>query len=116
MATFFIQLLNGISYGVLLFCLAAGLTLMFGLMRIVNIAHGSYYAIGAYVGYTTAKSTGNFFLAFICGALVAGAIGLLMERFLLRFLYKKILEQILLTFGFVYIFSDICKLIWGDPC
>jgi len=110
---FLIQLLNGISYGVLLFLLSAGLSLIFGLMNIVNMAHGSYFFIGAYVGYTVAKVSGNFFLSLVAGTMCVAFIGLLMDRFLFRFLYKQELEQVLLTFGFIYIFADLCKWIWG---
>ncbi len=108
-----IQLLNGLSFGVLLFLLAAGLSLMFGLMRIVNMAHGSYYIIGAYLGYSIAKYTGNFTLAILGGALVVGLIGFFMQRYLFFSLYKQDLEQVLLTFGFIYIFGDISRIIWG---
>jgi len=110
---FVIQLLNGLSYGVLLFLLAVGLSLIFGLMNIVNMAHGSYYFIGAYVGYTVFKFSGNFLLAVLAAGIAVAIIGILMDRFLFRFLYKQELEQVLLTFGFIYIFSDICKWIWG---
>lgn len=113
MQSFLIQLMNGLSYAFLLFILASGLSLMFGLMRIVNMAHGSYYLFGAYVGYTVSKATGNFFIAVVAGAVSVTVIGLLMERFLFRLLYKQELEQVLLTFGFIYIFADVCKWIWG---
>jgi branched-chain amino acid transport system permease protein len=82
-------------------------------MNIVNMAHGSYFFIGAYVGYTIAKISGNFFLAICAGTACVSFIGLLMDRFLFRFLYKQELEQVLLTFGFIYIFADLCKWIWG---
>ena len=113
MSLFFIQLLNGISYGFLLFLLAAGLTLIFGLMRIVNLAHGSYYLLAGYLGYSVSKLTGGFTLAILTGILSAVIVGVLMERFLFRLLYKQELEQILLTFGFIYIFQDICQWIWA---
>jgi len=110
---FLIQLLNGLSYGVLLFLLAAGLSLIFGLMNIVNMAHGSYFFVGAYVGYAVAKLSGSFLLAVLAGAMAVAVVGILMDRFLFRFLYKQELEQLLLTFGFIYIFADLCKWIWG---
>lgn len=110
---FVIQLLNGLSYGVLLFLLAAGLSLIFGLMNIVNMAHGSYYFIGAYIAYTVFKFSGSFLLAAVSGGVGVALIGVLMDRFLFRRLYKQELEQVLLTFGFVYIFADACKWIWG---
>ena len=112
MDIFVIQLLNGLSYGFLLFLLAAGLTLMFGLMNIINMTHGSYYLLAGYLGYTVAKLTGSFFLAVIAGIVLAALLGLLMERFLFRLMHNQHLEQILLTFGFIYIFQDIGLSLW----
>lgn len=108
-----IQLLNGMSYGFLLFLLSSGLTLMYGLMNIINLAHGSYFMFGAYIGLSVAKATGNFFLAAFSGGAAVGMIGIAMERFLIRRFYKEILGQVLLTFGFVYIFMDLCQWVWG---
>jgi len=113
MSFFFVQLLNGISYGFILFLLAVGLTLIFGLMRIVNLAHGSYYLFAGYLGYSVSKVTGNFALALLTGIFSIVIVGVLMERFLFRILYKQELQQILLTFGFIYIFQDICHWIWA---
>ncbi len=97
----------------LLFLLASGLTLMYGLMDIVNLAHGSYFMFGAYVGLSVARATGNFLLAALAGGAAVGVIGIVMERFFLRQLHKEVLGQVLLTFGFVYIFMDISLWIWG---
>ena len=97
----------------LLFLLAAGLSLTFGLMNIVNLAHGSYYLLGAYVGLTVVTRTGNFILALIAGAVTVGILGLLMQRFLLRHLEKEHLAQVLLTIGFLFILGDLSLWTWG---
>jgi branched-subunit amino acid ABC-type transport system permease component len=108
------QALNGLSYGVLLFLLSVGLTLIFGMLDVVNLAHGSFYMLGAYAGLATVAATGNFWLALLAAPVVIGLIGALMERTALRPLYRRPpLDQILLTFGFIYIFEDLVKSIWG---
>jgi len=112
MSAISVQLLNGIAYGMLLFLLASGLTLMFGLMKVINMAHGSYYLLAGYFGYTIAKLTGDFYLAIIAGIVFAAVLGYLMERFLFRLIYNMELEQVLLTFGFIYIFQDIGLWLW----
>jgi branched-chain amino acid transport system permease protein len=110
------QSFNGISYGALLFLLASGLSLIFGVMRIVNLAHGSYFLLGGYVGLTTVWQTKSFTLAVFSGALAVALIGLGMERFFLRRLQKQELAQVLMTMGFALIFQDLALLIWGgDP-
>ena len=115
-AQWIVQSLNGISYGMLLFLLAAGLSLIFGLMGVINLAHGSFYLLGAYLGLTVVHKTGSFLLALVVAAVVIGLLGSLMERFYIRRLYHKELDQVLLTFGFSYIFMDLAKWIWGgDP-
>ncbi len=109
------QMFNGISFGALLFLLASGLSLIFGVMRIVNIAHGSYYLLGAYVGLTTVWKTGSFALALLAGAVTIAVIGVVMERFFLRHFTVE-LSQMLLTMGFALIFQDLALIIWGgDP-
>ncbi len=110
------QTFNGISYGALLFLLASGLSLIFGVMRIVNLAHGSYFLLGGYVGLTTMWQTNSFPLAILSGALAVALIGLGMERLFLRRLQKQVLAQVLMTMGFALIFQDLALLIWGgDP-
>ncbi len=110
------QTFNGISYGALLFLLASGLSLIFGVMRIVNLAHGSYFLLGGYIGLTTMWRTGSFPLAILSGALAVALIGLGMERLFLRRLQKQVLAQVLMTMGFALIFQDLALLIWGgDP-
>ncbi len=110
------QAFNGISYGAMLFLLASGLSLIFGVMRIVNLAHGSYFLLGGYVGLTTAAATGSFALAIASGAVVVSAIGIAMERLFLRQLQRQNLAQVLMTMGFALVFQDMALLIWGgDP-
>jgi branched-chain amino acid transport system permease protein len=108
------NLLNGISYGMILFLIASGMSIVMGIMGITNLAHGAFYMVGAYVGWTIAVQLKlNFWLAVFAGALAAGLIGLAIERGFLRRLYKQPNEQVLLTFGFVYILTNVCIWIWG---
>lgn len=111
---FIINLLNGISFGSVLFLMASGLSIVFGLMGILNLSHGALYMLGAYVGWTIAVRYGlNFGLAVLVGGFAAGAFGLFIEQGFLRRLYKQLNEQVLLTFGFVYILTNLCLWIWG---
>src|SRR5258706_15910074 len=110
------QSFNGLSYGALLFLLASGLSLIFGVMRIVNLAHGSYFMLGGYVGLTVALRSKSFALALLGGAVAIALIGMGMERFFLRRLRGQTLGQVLMTVGFALIFQDLALLIWGgDP-
>ena len=108
------QLLNGLQLGVLLFLLAAGLTLVFGIMSFVNLAHGSLYMLGAYFGAAIFARTDSFLLGL--GAAVAGAglVGLLLDRFALTKLYERDhLDQVLATFGLILFFNELIRIIWG---
>ena len=111
------QAFNGISYGALLFLLASGLSLIFGVMHIVNLAHGSYFMLGGYVGLSVVWRTGSFLAALACGALAIALVGVGMERLFLRRLpASQTLGQVLMTIGFALIFQDLALLIWGgDP-
>jgi len=111
------QAFNGVSYGALLFLLASGLSLIFGVMRIVNLAHGSYFMLGGYVGLSAMWRTGSFVAAMACGALAIALVGMAMERLFLRRLpATQTLGQVLMTIGFALIFQDLALLIWGgDP-
>ena len=110
------QTFNGVSYGALLFLLASGLSLIFGVMRVVNLAHGSYFMLGGYVGLSVVWRTGSYVLALAAGALVLAVVGMAMERLLLRRLPGQTLGQVLMTIGFALIFQDLALLIWGgDP-
>jgi branched-chain amino acid transport system permease protein len=113
--TFLIQLLNSVQYGLLLFMLAAGLTLIFGIMGVVNLAHGSFYMLGAYLAYALSGFFGSLTLALIWGSLLAVVFGLALEWLLFRHFYKRDhLDQVLLTFGLIYIFEELRSMLWGD--
>jgi len=110
-----IQSLNGLSFGALLFLLASGLSLIFGVMNIVNISHGSYFMLGGYIGYSVILKTGTFILSAIVGGLVIALVGIGMHYFFLR-RYSTHFPQVLMTMGFALIFRDLALLIWGgDP-
>jgi branched-chain amino acid transport system permease protein len=111
-----VQTFNGLSYGALLFLLASGLSLIFGVMRIVNLAHGSYFLLGGYVGLSVIWKTKSFPLALLCAAVAIALVGVGMERLFLRRLPGQTLGQVLMTVGFALIFQDLALLIWGgDP-
>jgi len=116
MTFWFVQTLNGVSYGMLLFLLAAGLSLIFGLMKVLNLTHGSFYLLGGYFGLAVVHKTGSFVLAVLGASIAVAGIGIVMERFFLRRLHLEELPQALVTFGFLFIFSDLATVIWGgDP-
>ena len=111
-----IQTLNSIAFGGLLFLLSSGFSLIFGLMRIPNLAHGAFFMLGAYFGYTLLRLNMHFWLAAIAGGLGVGLLGILMERFILRRLAGNEQGQVLVTLGVSFIIADICLLVWtGDP-
>ena len=115
LANFLIQLLNSVQYGLLLFMLAAGLTLIFGIMGVVNLAHGSFYMLGAYLAWSLSTLTGSLTLAILGGAALAIVFGLVLERLLFRHFYQRDhLDQVLLTFGLIYIFEELRSILWGD--
>lgn len=110
-----IQILNGVSLAMLLYLLASGLALITGLMGIVNLAQGSYFLLGAYSGMTLLKAiTNNFVLAVVVGAIVGAALGVLMQRVFLYRFYKNDLAQVLLTFGFLFMFQDVALWVFPD--
>ncbi len=114
-ATFFIQLLNSVQYGLLLFMLAAGLTLIFGIMGVVNLAHGSFYMLGAYLAYSLSGYFGSLTLAILGGVVLSVVFGLALEWLLFRHFYQRDhLDQVLLTFGLIYIFEELRSIVWGD--
>jgi branched-chain amino acid transport system permease protein len=107
--------MNGIQYGLLLFLVASGLTLIFGIMGVINIAHGSFYMIGAYLAWSFMGWIGNFWLGLFVGVVVAFVLGLVLEFLFIRFLYDKDhLQQVLVTYGLILIFSELRSVIWGD--
>ena len=114
MEVFVAQLLNGLVYGVLLFLIAAGLSLIFGLMNVVSLAHGSFFMLGAYFGLSIFKITGSFWLALVLAPIPVVVLGVLMELLFLRPLYRRgHLDQVLLTFGFTFVFLDLVQTLWG---
>jgi len=113
-ATFLIQVLNGIQYGFMLFLVASGLTLVFGIMGIINLAHGAFYMIGAYIVYWIAGIVGNLFLAIALGLPAVVALGFVIERLAIGFLYERDhLYQVLLTYGLILILNELQRILWG---
>lgn len=109
------QVLNGLVYGMLLFLMAAGLSLTFGLMNVVSLVHGSFFMLGAYLGLVVFQETHSFWLALLLGPLPVIAIGIGLEMVFLRRLYRRShLDQVLLTFGFSFIFLDVVRSFWGS--
>ncbi|GCL64247.1 branched-chain amino acid ABC transporter permease [Pseudaquabacterium pictum] len=120
LATFLIQCLNALQYGLLLFLVAAGLTLIFGIMGVINLAHGSFYMIGAYMAYALAPvvaSTfgGGFFATLFVGLVLAVILGYVLEWAFFSFLYEREhLQQVLMTYGLILVFEELRSLIVGD--
>jgi branched-chain amino acid transport system permease protein len=111
-----IQGLNGLAFGSLLFILASGFSLIFGLMRIVNLSHGAYFMLGAYVGLSAIEAGVNFWIAILIGGGAICILGTVIERFILRRLNGQPLAQVLVTLGIAFIIADACVWIWtGDP-
>jgi len=108
-----LQALNGVSLGALLFLMASGFTLIFGLARVVNMAHGAFYLLGGYFGLTILRSTGNFWLALLAGGVGIIVVNYFIERHLLRRIGENHLAQVLLTVGLVYVIADFALSIWG---
>ncbi|MGK3951056.1 branched-chain amino acid ABC transporter permease [Microbacterium sp. I2] len=110
------QVLNGLSFGALLFLLASGLTLVFGLMRIVNMAHGAFYMLGGYIGVVIATLTGNLLLAVIVAIIVVAGTAFIVEVVLLRFVRGQEMPEVLLTIGVSFVIADLCLAVFGgDP-
>lgn len=108
------QFLNGLQLGITLFLMSAGLTLVFGIMQVINLAHGSFYMIGAYVCATVAAQTGSFLLGLLVALPVSALCGMLVEFIVLRRLYKREhLDQVLATFGLIMFFNELTRVIWG---
>lgn len=112
--TFLIQLLNSVQYGFLLFLVASGLTLIFGIMGIINLAHGAFYMLGAYLVYWLTGITDNLLYAVLLGLPIMLAIGFFIERFAISFLYRRDhLYQVLLTYGLILVLNEVQKILWG---
>jgi branched-chain amino acid transport system permease protein len=108
------QMLNGFQLGITLFLMSAGLTLIFGIMQVINLAHGSFYMIGAYVGATVTASTNSFLLGMVAALAAAACAGMVVEYLVLRHLYSRDhLSQVLATFGLIMFFNEMTRIIWG---
>ena len=108
------QCLNGLQFGVMLFLMAAGLTLVFGIMNLVNLAHGSLYMVGAYFATAAYTRTGSFLLGVLFGLIATLAVGMLVEVIALRTLYERDhLDQVLATFGLILFFNELVAILWG---
>jgi len=120
LATFLIQCLNALQYGLLLFLVASGLTLIFGIMGVINLAHGSFYMIGAYMAYALAAPVaaafgGGFFSVMLVGVVLAVLLGYVLEWVFFSFLYEREhLQQVLMTYGLILVFEELRSLIVGD--
>jgi len=113
MTPWILQALNGLSMGALLFLLASGFTLTFGLVRLVNLAHGGFYLLGGYLGLSMLRLTGNFWLGLLAGGLGIVVVSWATDRFLIRRTRDNVLGQVLLTVGVAYVIADVCLLTWG---
>ena len=107
------QLLTGLAYGMLLFMISVGLSVIFGLMNVVNLAHGAFYVVGVYLAFTMLGAGFGFWLALILGTLAVAVLGVLVERLLLSRSYGNELNEVLLTFGLAFIIGDVVRLVWG---
>jgi branched-chain amino acid transport system permease protein len=108
------QLLNGLQFGVMLFLMAAGLTLVFGIMGLINLAHGSLYMVGAYVAASVIGASGSFLLGLLAALGAVALLGMVLERGILARLYDRDhLDQVLATFGMILFFNEMTKIIWG---
>ncbi len=115
LATFLIQLLNAVQYGLLLFLIASGLTLVFGIMGIINLAHGSFYMVGAYLAWSLTSQTGSLWLALPLGVALSVLFGMALEWLLIQRLYRLgHLQQVLLTYGLILIIEELRSIVWGD--
>jgi branched-chain amino acid transport system permease protein len=109
-----IQILNGLQYGLLIFLAASGLTLIFGIMGIINLSHGSFYMLGAYLSLTLTSLTGDIFLSLALGIPIAFLFGAAIEWLFIRHLYERDhLQQVLLTFGLILVFNELQRILWG---
>lgn len=113
METAAVQVFNSVTWAMILFLISAGLTIIYGQMRIVNLAQGSFYLAGAYISISVAGRTGSFVAAVVVGALAVAVLGTLLERVAIRPLYVTPLYQILLTFGIMLAVGEVAKLVWG---
>lgn len=116
LSIFLIQCLNALQYGLLLYLVAMGLTLIFGIMGVINLAHGSFYMVGAYMAFALAPLVGgNFFATLLVGVALAAVLGYLLEWAFFSFLYEREhLQQVLMTYGLILVFEELRSLLVGD--
>ena len=116
LATFLVQCLNSVQYGLLLFLLSSGLTLIFGIMGVINLAHGSFYMIGAYMAFALAPYLGQHFITMLLvGVVLAVVLGYLLEWAFFSFLYERDhLQQVLMTFGLILVFEELRAILVGN--
>jgi branched-chain amino acid transport system permease protein len=115
MTTLSVQALHGLVYGMLLFLVSSGLTLIFGMMGVLNFAHGALYMLGAYFSFSVLRWTGNFWLSLLLAPLAVAVVGVVMERFFLRKVHAYgHAHELLITFGIAYIIEELVKMIWGN--
>ncbi|NYH99869.1 branched-chain amino acid transport system permease protein [Cupriavidus plantarum] len=113
--SFLIQCLNSVQYGLLLFLVASGLTLIFGIMGVINLAHGSFYMLGAYLAFTLASLTGSLFVALPLGIVLAIVFGYVLEWLFFSYLYQREhLQQVLMTYGLILVFEELRSILVGD--
>jgi branched-chain amino acid transport system permease protein len=109
-----VQLLNGVQFGLMLFLMGSGLTLVFGMMNFINLAHGSFYMIGAFIASSALTWTGNFPLSLVIAVVGTGVVGVLLELAALSKVYEQThLQQVLITFGLILVFNEAARMIWG---
>ncbi|OQP05267.1 branched-chain amino acid ABC transporter permease [Geobacillus sp. 46C-IIa] len=113
MSAILAQLLTGVAYGMLYFMIAAGLTIILGVMNVVNLAHGTLFMLGAYIAFTFINDELNFWIALLLAVFLTAVLGLALEKWLIKPVYGKELEQVLLTFGLSFIIADAVEWIWG---
>ncbi|MGY2894589.1 branched-chain amino acid ABC transporter permease [Deinococcus sp. UYEF24] len=109
----YFQLVNSLAFGMLLFLLSAGFSLMFGVARVANLAHGAFYVLSAYIGYSVTQASGNFWLGVVAATAAGALLGVLADRLLLSRLHGQELKQVLATLGLTFVLSDLIRLIWG---
>ena len=116
LATFLVQCLNAVQYGLLLFLVASGLTLIFGIMGVINLAHGSFYMLGAYLAFLLAPwFAGSFIALLVVGVLLAAAFGYVLEWLFFSYLYQREhLQQVLMTYGLILVFEELRSILVGD--
>jgi len=110
---FIVQTLNGLTLAGIMFLVSSGFTLVFGVMRITNLAHGAFYLLGGYIAYSSIQLAGNFFLGLVIAAVATAALGVLLERTLIKRMRGQVMAELLATLGLVYVIDDLALAIWG---